>query len=80
MMSNGRSGGQSGEHGIRSREEGRERREVERLMDEISSQSFPASDPPAWGVVASRLEEIRHGAPGPEAPGGGTNDNHQRGG
>jgi len=30
---------------------------VETLIDEIGSQSFPASDPPAWGVVSSRLEE-----------------------
>jgi hypothetical protein len=30
---------------------------VEMLIDEIGSQSFPASDPPAWGVVSSRLEE-----------------------
>jgi hypothetical protein len=31
---------------------------VELLIDEIGSQSFPASDPPAWGVVSSRLEEV----------------------
>ncbi len=30
---------------------------IERLIDEIGAQSFPASDPPAWGVVAARLEE-----------------------
>lgn len=30
---------------------------IERLIDEIGAQSFPASDPPAWGVVSARLEE-----------------------
>jgi hypothetical protein len=30
---------------------------IEMLIDEIGAQSFPASDPPAWGVVSSRLEE-----------------------
>ncbi len=30
---------------------------VERLIDDIVAQSFPASDPPAWGVVASLLEQ-----------------------
>jgi hypothetical protein len=30
---------------------------IETLIDEIGAQSFPASDPPAWGVVSARLEE-----------------------
>ena len=30
---------------------------IERLIDEIGAQSFPASDSPAWGVVSARLEE-----------------------
>jgi hypothetical protein len=34
-----------------------ERQAIETLIDDIGAQSFPASDPPAWGVVASRLEE-----------------------
>jgi hypothetical protein len=33
------------------------RRSIEMLIDDIGAQSFPASDPPAWGVVSSRLEE-----------------------
>jgi hypothetical protein len=32
---------------------------VERLIDDIVDDSFPASDPPAWGVAASRLERSR---------------------
>jgi hypothetical protein len=32
---------------------------VERLIDEIVEDTFPASDPPAWGVAASRLERSR---------------------
>jgi hypothetical protein len=32
---------------------------VERLIDEIVDDTFPASDPPAWGVAASRLERSR---------------------
>jgi hypothetical protein len=35
------------------------RRGVEELIDEIVEDSFPASDPPAWGVAASRLEQAR---------------------
>ena len=32
---------------------------VERLIDEIVDDTFRASDPPAWGVAASRLERSR---------------------
>ena len=42
------------------------RRRVEELIDEIVEDSFPASDPPAWGVAASRLEQARL-APQPPA-------------
>jgi hypothetical protein len=42
------------------------RRDVERLIDEIVDDSFPASDPPTWGVAASRLERARRQARSPE--------------
>ena len=34
------------------------REAVEALIDEIGSQSFPASDPPAWGTVRDRLKGV----------------------
>ena len=30
---------------------------VDMLIDEMGAESFPASDPPAWGVVSSRLKQ-----------------------
>jgi hypothetical protein len=32
------------------------RQSVEILIDDITEQSFPASDPPAWGTASSRCE------------------------
>jgi hypothetical protein len=37
---------------------------IEMLIDEIGRQSFPASDPPAWGVVSSRRDQARRGSSG----------------
>jgi hypothetical protein len=34
------------------------RHALEALIDEIASQSFPASDPPSWGVASARLRSL----------------------
>jgi hypothetical protein len=31
------------------------RHALEALIDDMASQSFPASDPPSWGVAGARL-------------------------
>jgi hypothetical protein len=30
---------------------------VEILIDDMAEQSFPASDPPSWGIASSRCEQ-----------------------
>jgi hypothetical protein len=32
---------------------------IDSLIDDMGAQSFPASDPPAWGTVSSRVEETK---------------------
>jgi hypothetical protein len=43
---------------------------IERLIDETVAQSFPASDPPAWGVIAALLEQEDGGPGGMPGPTG----------
>jgi hypothetical protein len=38
------------------------RQSVEILIDDITEQSFPASDPPAWGTASSRCRQTVSGS------------------
>jgi hypothetical protein len=38
------------------------RQMIDQLIDELGAQSFPASDPPAWGSVSSRFDQVRRDA------------------
>jgi hypothetical protein len=35
---------------------------IEKLIDDMGAQSFPASDPPAWGSVSARVDQGNHDA------------------
>jgi hypothetical protein len=41
---------------------GRDRETVEELIDQMGQDSFPASDPPAWGVIDARLDRVPENA------------------
>ena len=45
-----------------------ERLKIERRIDEIVAQTFPASDPPAWGALAALLEQEDRESEGTQGP------------
>lgn len=47
-----------------------QRLKIERRIDEIVAQTFPASDPPAWGALAALLEQEDREAEGKREPSG----------
>ncbi|MEO8029954.1 MAG: hypothetical protein ABJC74_15205 [Gemmatimonadota bacterium] len=36
-----------------------ERQALEVMMDQTLADSFPASDPPAWGALAARVKQLQ---------------------
>ena len=48
-----------------------ERLSIERRIDEMVAQSFPASDPPAWGTLAALLEQEDREPEGTQGPADG---------
>lgn len=43
---------------LRASDRDQGRKALEALIDEMGSQSFPASDPPAWGALGERLRSL----------------------
>jgi hypothetical protein len=46
----------------KSETERQAQRVVDSLIDAMGAESFPASDPPTWGTVFSRLEQASRNA------------------
>ena len=51
-----------GDYGGRDAARQARRQSIETLIDDMGAQSFPASDPPTWGTIATRLEQAKRDA------------------